>query len=422
MKSKQRQILNEINIDFKRDHETQDEYVARKIKQITETCSKYMKHTGTKGYVLGLSGGIDSFTCAALLGSAMSKDGGELRLFMLPNKEQSDIEDSKECAKVLLELFPDVITCETISIENAFAGVKQDISKSKFFDDADKYSMGNTAARLRMVEQYALARGYLVAGTDHATENITGYYTKHGDGASDFNPLDGLIKPDIYEIAKRFNAPSCVLTKAPAAGLGISTCDEDELGVSYDDLAQFLKGYVIDASKVQRIFNLYDVSMHKRNPTASPLNVWWSKSSKVVTHIFLSCDLMHEDHEAELYENITTFMEEQPYHRVFYVQSEGHVIPNCFYNLSKAVNTPIRRYNVFDKTADSQTINAKNDVFGVLKFNIGSCVVLSGCMVKVKELSKDLAKNGFEVYVLNGGISNEIEDMSELIDVGVKII
>ncbi len=131
---------------------------------------------------------------------------------------------------------------------------------------------------------------------------------------------------------------------------------------------------------------------------------------------------MHAEHEAELYSCITGFMEEQSYHKVFYVKSAHHVIPECFYSLSKAVNSPIARYNIFDIAEDAPTINAKNEAFGALKFSIGSCVILSGCMVKVTELSKDLTKNGFEVYILNNGISNEIEDMSELIDAGVKII
>ena len=168
--------------------------------------------TGMKGFMLGLSGGIDSFVSAALVADAVRDISGLVHLLILPNGDQKDIHDALECAKALTDRFSN-ITCETVNIAPMYGGLLESIEQSVIRDHADDYFLANSQPRLRMVCQYALGKGLLVVGTDHATENVTGYFTKYGDGGSDYNPMEGLIKPDIYAIAAQYGAPECVMQK-----------------------------------------------------------------------------------------------------------------------------------------------------------------------------------------------------------------
>jgi len=441
MRMKQRKILNDITVDFARDGQSQEEYIEYKIATITEALADYLRITGLKGYILGLSGGVDSFVVGALAAEAVKAVGGTLILLLMPNGVQSDIADSIAARDVLLAM--DNVVAETISIENAYAGVVKDIENSEFYTGS-KYALGNIQPRLRMVEQYALANGYLVLGTDHATESVTGYYTKHGDGAADFVPMEGLIKPDIYDIARHYNAPQSIIDKAPAAGLGISATDEDELGVSYKDLSAYLMGYTVEKEAAQRISHLYEVSRHKRNLPASPENRWWCEEKEDITHIVV--DMQNAFVNGSLacggaYEaaaNIIDYINENPEMRVLYTgdaHSEEHcsfeknggiwpvhavegtddaaILADFYTGVDKTVNSPIGRYNIFLKGRDDMkeeysAFDAENDAFGKLKFNLTSSVVVSGVAAEycVKETVMDLLKNGFEVYVYCAGVAS----------------
>src|SRR5690606_17262316 len=107
---------------------------------------------------------------------------------------------------------------------------------------------GNVKARTRMVMQYALAfeQNLLVVGTDHASEALTGFYTKWGDGAVDITPLSTLNKRQIGRLAAHLGVPQPILDKAPTAGLWEGQTDEKELGVTYADNSDYLEGKEID--------------------------------------------------------------------------------------------------------------------------------------------------------------------------------
>lgn len=259
---KQRQILNQIAPDFRRDKETQQAYLEHKHKQIVDFLISYVKQNGLKGLVLGVSGGVDSFLAGALSAQAMAQIDGKLLLVMLPCGKQADIKDAQDSVARIQEIYPQA-EAHTLAIGSGYAGAVEDLKTVDCFS-SDKTTLGNLQPRLRMMYQYALAQGMLVVGTDHTAEGVTGFYTKYGDGGSDINPLQDLVKDDIYEMAALLGAPAAVLTKKPAAGLGITEDDESELGIAYSDIYAYLRGNIIDAETQKRLEYLYDVSVHKR--------------------------------------------------------------------------------------------------------------------------------------------------------------
>ena len=139
---------------------------------------------------------------------------------------------------------------------------------------ARDFNKGNVKARMRMIAQYEIAGllGGLVLGTDHSAENITGFYTKHGDGACDIAPLFGLNKRQIRQVADFLGAPDMIINKAPTAdleSLAPSKPDEAALGLSYDQIDDFLEGKEIDPTAHQRIIDIYLATQHKRQPIAT---------------------------------------------------------------------------------------------------------------------------------------------------------
>ena len=464
MKMRQREILNAVSPDFQRDNMTKAEYIAKKIDEIKSMTLEYMEKNRMDGYILGLSGGIDSFVCAALIADAIKDTGKELHLLLMPNGTQSDMADSIACVDALKARFS-CVSAETISIENAYSGALEDIGRSQLFDVTDKYALGNLQARLRMIIQYSLGKRLLVAGTEHATENVTAYFTKFGDGGCDFIPTDGLLKNDIYEIAKIYEAPEAIIKKAPAAGLGISKSDEDELGVTYDDLCQYLSGHLIEKSKADRIFKLYEASEHKRHLPASPRNLWWKEKSQLTTHIVV--DALHDFirgslpclNAEESIDAAIDYINEHPEMQVFYVRDHhpethcsfkenggiwpahcvigetGSEIDERYYtNIKKTVNSPIAHFNIFNKGENPMQeeysgFGAKNEFFGQLRFNLSRKVVVSGMATEycIKETVLLLLKNGFDVSILKRGLAyidkEEHEKvLAELESIGAKII
>jgi NAD+ synthase len=130
---------------------------------------------------------------------------------------------------------------------------------------------GNVKARTRMAIQYEIAglTGGLVLGTDHSAENITGFYTKWGDGACDLAPLFGLSKRQVRELASYLGAPDQLVSKTPTADLECDApqkADEHVLGLSYDDIDDFLEGKAVSAAVEQRLVDIYKRTQHKRQP------------------------------------------------------------------------------------------------------------------------------------------------------------
>ena len=361
---KQRQILNDISPDFKRDNQEQEEYIAAKKAQTVDFVCRYLNRANAKGVVLGVSGGVDSFLCASLCAEACAAEGKQMYIVLLPNGVQGDFADAEACARRIMKLNPQTI-CDTVSIAGGYAGAVNDLKDAQGFSQ-DAYTLGNLQPRLRMMYQYALAKGMLVAGTDHATEAVTGFYTKYGDGGSDFNPLQELVKDDIYEMAKTYGAPQAVLQKQPAAGLGISATDEEELGIRYADICAYLKGNVIPDGAREKLEAAYGRSMHKRAMAASLKDEYCSQ--KPVTHIHIGAVA-----EERVLNSTIGYINAHPGQNVLYVTSGA--LADAFYrDIKKTVNTPLSRYNCFVPDGDGGV----NEAYGRLAHNLEMDVVVSG--------------------------------------------
>ena len=135
---------------------------------------------------------------------------------------------------------------------------------------------------MRMVSQYALGAHFnlLVIGTDHAAEAVTGFFTKFGDGGADVLPLSGLSKGQGKELLKVLGANPKIWMKVPTADLLDGTpgqADEDNLGLSYELIDEFLVGKTVGAAQAAKIIDKYQKTAHKRALPVTPFDEWWHR-------------------------------------------------------------------------------------------------------------------------------------------------
>ena len=238
--------------------------------------------SGCKALVLGISGGVDSSTCGRLAQLAVDglnqKNNTTEYQFVavrLPYGVQQDEEDAQTSLNFIQpsKSLTVNIKAATDAINVSVCATLQDSGMLPSVDAVD-FAKGNVKARARMTSQYEIAGmlGGLVLGTDHSAENITGFYTKFGDGACDLAPLFGLSKRQVRLLAKTMGAPDSLVDKTPTADLEcLSPQKEDEqvLGMSYDDIDDFLEGKEIDVEIAERLIGIYTKTQHKRLPIAT---------------------------------------------------------------------------------------------------------------------------------------------------------
>jgi NAD+ synthase len=235
-----------------------------------------------KSLVLGISGGVDSLTCGRLaqlaveqLRAETNSDDYQFFAVRLPYATQKDEQD----AQISLDtIAPD--NTLTVNIQAATDAVNQQVCETlrqankTVSKEAIDFAKGNVKARVRMTSQYQIAGlvNGLVLGTDHSAENITGFYTKHGDGACDLAPLFGLSKRQVRLLAKTMGAPDSIVNKTPTADLEcLSPQKEDEavLGLPYDVIDDFLESKEISKENEKRLIEIYNKTQHKRLPIAT---------------------------------------------------------------------------------------------------------------------------------------------------------
>ncbi|MGA9468125.1 MAG: ammonia-dependent NAD(+) synthetase [Exiguobacterium marinum] len=250
------------------------------IRQRIDFLKTYVRRAGAKGLVLGISGGQDSSLAGKLCQLAMeelrSEEDGDYTFYAirLPYGEQHDEGD----AQLALEFIrPDKAL--TINIKPAVDASLEAFRQATDLELSD-FHKGNTKARERMKAQYDVAAtfGALVVGTDHAAEYVTGFYTKHGDGACDLTPLTGLNKRQGKALLHELEAHERVIYKVPTADLedgrpGLP--DEVALGMTYDQLDDYLEGKSIDPEIAERIETIFKRSRHKHHMPASLYDEWW---------------------------------------------------------------------------------------------------------------------------------------------------
>jgi NAD+ synthase len=250
--------------------------IARRIAFIKKT----LLASGCKALVLGISGGIDSTTCGRLAQLAIDEinqeqPSNEYRFIAvrLPYGEQKD-EDEAQLALSFIQPTHSVSVNIKSGVDGIHAATHAALTHTNLFpSDAAKvdFVKGNVKARARMVAQYEIAGyvGGLVLGTDHSAENITGFYTKYGDGACDLAPLFGLSKRQVRLIAATLGAPEILVVKTPTADLeelAPQKADEDALALTYDQIDDFLEGKTVDQYVIDRLVHIFSATQHKRQP------------------------------------------------------------------------------------------------------------------------------------------------------------
>lgn len=255
---------------------------AAEVKRRVRGLADYLHGANGKCYVLGISGGVDSTVAGRLtqLAVELCRSEGYQAHFdaiKLPYGEQIDAAD----AQLAIEFIkPDNVM--EMNIARASEAMLFELSYEVKFRDVyhEDFVMGNIKARQRMIAQYAVAgaQGGLVVGTDHAAEALPGFFTKGGDGLADIMPLAGLTKDQVRELAAFLGAPDLLVNKPAAAGLeslNPTKTDEEALGVSYDDINNFLKGKQLSPEIESKLIELYMKSAHKRAlPVSLAENQW----------------------------------------------------------------------------------------------------------------------------------------------------
>ena len=235
---------------------------------IIKGIQKYVEETNAKGFVIGISGGKDSTVVAKLLVEAIGKD--KVLGVMMPNGEQSDIEDSKKVCELL------GIEYMTVKIEDVYESLINSIEYSDKDGSFNLISTGesilvsdksktNIPPRIRMTTLYAIAQsiGYRVAGTGNRSERYVGWFTKHGDGGFDYNPIAPLCCTEVIKLGDELGLPYDLVHKTPSDGL-TGKSDEDNLGFTYEQLDDYiLDGTSGDKEIDKKIENLHNLSKHK---------------------------------------------------------------------------------------------------------------------------------------------------------------
>lgn len=228
---------------------------AHVVDQLVAWLQEYAAAAGSRGVVFGLSGGLDSAVVAGLAVRAFA--GEALGIIMPCYSDPTDAEHAQLCAAALgLEV-------TTVDLGPTFDTLSQALAVT---EASPRLAVANLKPRLRMVtlNYYAASRGALVLGGTNLSELRTGYFTKHGDTGVDLMPIAGLVKWQVAKLAAYLGVPQIIIDKAPSAGLWTGQTDEDEMGISYDQLDTYLlTGNATDEVR-QIVDRLESRSEHKR--------------------------------------------------------------------------------------------------------------------------------------------------------------
>ncbi|MGO4108495.1 ammonia-dependent NAD(+) synthetase [Paenibacillus sp. YAF4_2] len=270
----QQQIIDKLGVKAQIDAQ---EEIRRTINFIKD----YMVFARKEALVLGISGGQDSTLAGKLCQMAVDElndESGEKTYRFIPVRlpygNQKDEQDAQDAIA-----FIGANGFITINIKAAVdAGTAE--YEARTGKELSDFTKGNRKARERMIAQFEIAaeENGLVIGTDHAAEAITGFYTKFGDGAADLTPLYRLNKRQGRQLLKELGCPEHLYLKTPTADLEENKpqlADEVALGVTYDDIDDYLEGKEIAEEDRQKIENWYTRTIHKREQPVTVFDDWW---------------------------------------------------------------------------------------------------------------------------------------------------
>ena len=205
------------------------------IEHIVDWLKDYAQNANQNGFVVGISGGVDS----AVTSSLCALTGMRVHCVEMPiHQHKSHVSRANEHIAQLMDRF-DNITNDEVELTPVFESLKKQLPQDPESATKD-LALANARARLRMTTLYYFAghERLLVAGTGNKVEDFgVGFYTKYGDGGVDLSPIADLLKSEVYELAKALKVPQSILDAAPSDGLyGADRTDEDQIGASYDEL------------------------------------------------------------------------------------------------------------------------------------------------------------------------------------------
>ncbi len=242
---------------------------------IVNWLKNYAQKANVNGFVVGVSGGIDSAVTSILC----AKTGLATLCVEMPiHQAESQVSRAKEHIHKLKSTFKNVSSVK-VDLTSTFEDFQKSTPKTNDSSSLN-LALANTRARLRMTSLYYFAgiEGLLVAGTGNKVEDFgVGFYTKYGDGGVDLSPIADLLKSEVYELASHLNVIDSIQNAAPTDGLfGDSRTDEDQIGASYEELEWAMKMTASGKTELNfkdrelEVFNIYTrlnrVNQHKMNP------------------------------------------------------------------------------------------------------------------------------------------------------------
>ena len=270
------QIYSSRLINFHKKMTNSTTFQSEKINQhIVKWLLDYATNAKVKGFVVGISGGIDS----ALTSTLCAQTGLPTLCVEMPiHQAPSHVNRANEHIELLKKRFPNVFN-ERADLTPVFETFKNQVSSLEN-EAILNLSLANTRARLRMTTLYYFAGiyGLLVAGTGNKVEDFgVGFFTKYGDGGVDISPIADLVKSEVRLLAEYLEVPESILKAKPTDGLfGDDRSDEDQIGANYDELEwamlQMEKGKKTDdfSGREAIVFSIYEslnrINQHKMNP------------------------------------------------------------------------------------------------------------------------------------------------------------
>jgi len=245
------------------------------VTYIVDWLKTYAENAGMEGFVVGISGGIDS----AVTSTLCAKTGLNTLCIEMPiHQSKNEISRAKEHIEQLKSKYSNV-TSEVFNLTSVFDEFKEKSPNYKKHNLLD-LSLANTRARLRMTTLYYFAgiHRYLVTGTGNKIEDFgIGFYTKYGDGGVDLSPIADLLKSEVYKLGSYLKVPGSILKAAPTDGLfGDTRTDEDQIGANYNELEWAMKmdalNYQVSdfKNREKTVFEIYKklnrINQHKIKP------------------------------------------------------------------------------------------------------------------------------------------------------------
>ena len=254
---------------------------------VSEAISRWLKGSaekaGIKGFVIGVSGGIDS----AVVSTLCARTGLPTLMLEMPiHQSQDQVTRARKHIDLITAKYKNTDSAVIDLTETFEAFKKSGVNVYGVTPEQHEFSLSNSRSRLRMTALYQFAGqlGYMVAGTGNKVEDFgIGFYTKYGDGGVDISPIGDLMKSEVYKLGRHLGVIEEILTAAPTDGLhSDGRTDEDQIGATYDELEWAMK-WTEDSTVIEQGVGSYyddrdDASLTKREKEI--LEIYWSRHSQ----------------------------------------------------------------------------------------------------------------------------------------------